>query len=113
MSRARKFVALAPQDRVLLVCAAAALAVVRLSIVFLPFRILRAALAILARRRVVAPASGPFPSADRIAWAIALASRYVPGANTCLTRAAAAQALFAWRNQPTDLHLGVAKLPAG
>jgi hypothetical protein len=89
------------------------LAVVRLIVVFLPFTILRAALATITRRVVERSASSPFPAADRIAWAIALASRYLPGTNHCLTRAAAAQALFAWRNQPTDLHLGVATLPSG
>ena len=113
MSPGRKFVNLAPEDRVLLVCAAAALALVGLIIAFLPFKVLRAALAIVNRRRVARPASSPFPPADRIAWAIAVASRYVPGAYNCLTRAAAARALFAWQNQPADLHLGVARLPSG
>lgn len=47
-------------------------------------------------------------SSDRVAWAVATASRYVPGA-TCLVQALAARALLRRAGQPVTLRLGVAK----
>jgi hypothetical protein len=48
--------------------------------------------------------------ADRLAWAVAVASRFVPGA-TCLPQALAGRVLFSREGYPADIHVGVAKTP--
>jgi len=48
------------------------------------------------------------PSASRIAWAVRVASRYIPAA-TCLPQALAVRMLFKQRGYPARLHIGVAK----
>jgi len=45
----------------------------------------------------------------RVAWAVRIASRYVPWPTKCLADAIAAQAMLRRREQPTTLYLGVAK----
>jgi hypothetical protein len=60
---------------------------------------------------------GPLSQADsakieKIAWAVAVASRYVPAA-TCLTQALAGQILLAQHGEPALLQIGVAKNEAG
>lgn len=45
---------------------------------------------------------------DRVAWTMAVASRFVPG-TACLTRALASQVLLAERGIQADLHVGVAR----
>ena len=52
------------------------------------------------------------PAIDRIAWAVAVASRYVPMA-TCLTQALAGQMLLARWGHTAQLHIGVANGPGG
>jgi hypothetical protein len=52
------------------------------------------------------PASDRF-SAEKVAWAVELVSRYVPA--TCLSRALAAQVLLARRGYPVLLHFGAVK----
>jgi Transglutaminase-like superfamily len=49
---------------------------------------------------------------DKIAWAVAVASRYVPAA-TCLTQALAGQILLAHYGEAALLRIGVAKNEAG
>jgi len=50
-----------------------------------------------------------YHSADRVAWAVEMASRCTPGAKSCLTQALAAQVLLDRRGYPALLHIGVAK----
>ena len=50
-----------------------------------------------------------YHSADRVAWAVEMASWRMPGAKSCLTQALAAQVLLGRRGYPTLLHIGVAK----
>lgn len=52
------------------------------------------------------------PSAERIAWAVTVASRYVPGA-ACLSQAWATQTLCLRHGYPAELHLGVTKGEGG
>ena len=47
-------------------------------------------------------------SLDRIAWAVTVASRYVPAAS-CLTQALATQVLLSRRRHPACLRIGVVK----
>ncbi len=72
----------------------------------LPSRTLRRLSARLTRST---PASrlGEDGAIDRVAWALAAASRVVPG-TTCLSRALGSQILLAERGVQADLHLGVA-----
>jgi hypothetical protein len=59
-------------------------------------------------RRARTAASLP---SDRIAWAIAVASRYVPRAQNCLVQALAAWTLLAGRHHAGLLHIGVTNGP--
>jgi hypothetical protein len=58
------------------------------------------------------PQQDPQASIDSIAWAVTVASRYVPAA-TCLTQALAAQGLLAGRGHSARLCIGVARSAAG
>ena len=51
-------------------------------------------------------------SVERIGWAVALVSRWVPKA-TCLTQAFAAQILLTRQGYPASLRIGVAKGEGG
>jgi len=46
---------------------------------------------------------------QRIAWAVKVASHYVPGAQTCLPRALATQFLMVKHGYPAELRLGVTR----
>jgi Transglutaminase-like superfamily len=71
--------------------------------------------------RVRALANGPAisiitldgPSSDRIAWAIAAASSFVPGGSNCLLRALAAGIMLRQYGFDSALMIGVAKSPQG
>jgi hypothetical protein len=71
--------------------------------------------------RVRALANGPAigvstldgPSPDRIAWAIAAASSFVPGGSNCLLRALAAGLMLRQYGFDSALMIGVAKSPEG
>ena len=54
----------------------------------------------------------PVASAQRIAWAVRVASRFVPAA-TCLPQALTAQHLLARHGYPAELQIGAAKRPDG
>jgi hypothetical protein len=55
---------------------------------------------------------GPQASLDSIAWAVTVASHYVPVA-TCLTQALAARVLLAGRGRSARLCIGVARSESG
>jgi hypothetical protein len=59
------------------------------------------------------PANGPArvnrPSPDRVAWAVAVASRYVPDGSNCLVRALAAGRMLRRYGYDAALRIGVAK----
>jgi len=50
------------------------------------------------------------PPVEMIAWAVAAAARYVPGA-TCLVQALAARSMLRRGGYDSELHIGVAKGP--
>jgi hypothetical protein len=106
MRRARKLVALPPDDRRLLAEAALLVGASRLGLWLLPFRLLPGLLARLAR--LCARRASKHMVPDRIAWAVLVVSSYVPGA-TCLTQALAAHALLAERGCAARLRIGVAR----
>ena len=47
-------------------------------------------------------------SAEKISWAVAVASRYTPTTSSCLVQALTVQTLLAGRSQPVHLCFGVA-----
>lgn len=98
-----KFLSLPPADRRLLLRAALLLGAIRLGLSLFAFRTLRRLLARAAHRRGDRPTSP-----ERVAWAVASAGRYMPGA-TCLVQALAAQLLLEREGQPACLRIGVAR----
>src|SRR4051794_18572510 len=56
--------------------------------------------------RRLSPSHVAVNSGVRLAWAVSVASRYVPGAAVCLPRALATQALLLRSGHPACLHIG-------
>jgi len=111
MKSLRKFLLLESPERRFLLRTWLLLGATRLGLWLLPLPTLRR---LLAKLRAAEPI---FPEADsanieKIVWAIAVASRYVP-ATTCLTQALAGQILLAQHGEPALLQIGVAKNEAG
>ncbi len=93
----------------LLLRAALLLAATRLGLELLPFHLLRRMLPLLTRGRFrLHPA--PWP-ACRLAWAMRVAARYVPGAS-CLAQSLSLQVLLARNNHSARVRVGVVR-PAG
>jgi hypothetical protein len=111
MTLFRKYRRLAATDRRLLVMSALLLGAVRLGLWLLPFQTVRRLLTSMTG------ATTPLHdieqrSIERIAWAVAVASQYVPKA-TCLTQALATQVLLAWQGHAARLCIGVARSDIG
>ncbi len=109
MNHLYRFFRLPGVDRLLVIRALFLLGAIRLGLWFVSFQALRRTLGRRAAVRSVR--SGQF-SSERIAWAVRVASRYVPRA-TCLVQALAAQRLLETGGYPAKLHIGVAKNPEG
>ena len=107
MSRILKFVRLSSIEQRVLVKSAFLLVAVRLGLFIFPFRAL---LNLLERAksesREESNVSGM--TSDRIAWAVVVASRYIPFTK-CLTQALVAQILFAQYGYAAHLRIGVKK----
>lgn len=105
MRKLYKLAGLPKRDRALLFQAALLLAIVKLGLILFPFQTLRQWLA------KISPQFTPQSplSAEKVTWAIEVASRYIPGGVKCLTRALAARVLLARQGYITQLHIGVAK----
>jgi len=109
-NRLRRWRSLRWGERVLLLEAAAALAIARLAILLLPFRLLAA----LAERTPAAPArEADARLAARIGEAVDTAARVVPWRAVCLPRAIAARLMLAHRGCDSVLHFGVGKGEGG
>ena len=118
MGRIRRFLLRhGPEDRALLLEALAEVARFRVALSIRPFtRVLEAAerprKAPRARSaRPPGPAEPPIPL-DRIDWAVAAASRVVPGAR-CLARALAGKAMLERRGLRAELRIGVGRAEKG
>ena len=107
MSRSRTFATLSSCERQLAVRAVVLLWFVRLGSWVLPFRTVRAWLPMLARVRHLWGRDCEL-SAERVGWAVATMSRYVPAA-TCLVRAMVADRLLVELGFPSEIRLGVVK----
>lgn len=108
MKRLRKFLRLPPADRRLLASAGLLLGAINLALSLLSFQIVRKLLARMEQGSARPTRMGQ-PSSERIAWAVAVASRYVPKAS-CLTQALAARVLLIRQGHPAHLHIGVARI---
>jgi hypothetical protein len=104
----RKFLALAPIERRVLVKASVLLALIQVGLGRMPFTVLR---------RLITPGAtnegrrrgDSREYADAVAWAVMAASRRVPGATTCLSRALTVQAMLARGGCPSRLQVGVSR----
>lgn len=110
MKRLRKFLHLANSDRQLLLSAALIIGTVRLGLWLLPFQIWRQ---LVAEMRQTTHKRQKTQSVDKVVWAVAVASRYMPGGVKCLARALATQVLLGQRGYQAQLHIGVAKGEGG
>src|SRR5689334_21664605 len=110
MNRLRKFFRLPASERLLLIRAVTLLAVVRIALWLFPFKALQQISARFVRSSAPSLQESHF-SAERVVWAVQVASRYVPRA-TCLTQAVAAQALLGFGGIPASVRIGVAKAAA-
>jgi len=111
MERLRRFRSLPAEDRRRFLVALPVVAAVRAALWVLPFGKLRSLIARPARRRPGWLTRSP-DEADRIAWSVESAARYVPRA-TCLTQALAGEVLLRRAGHPAEVRIGVAKDPAG
>lgn len=107
MGRFRKFLGLAPRQRWLLIKAAALLATVRLSLWLLPFPTARTLFDGVSRRSRRL-AADPIPVVE-LAGAVEVASRFVPCARHCLTKALTARILVTRRGYLAEVRYGVAR----
>lgn len=110
MGWVRKFLQLPAGERFYLVKVFCLVALMRLGLWVLPFRMV---VWLLGKTSPTAlkPRSDRVTVA-RIAWAVQVTSRIIPKA-TCLTQALAAQFLLVRQGHPADLRIGVAKNSAG
>ncbi len=85
------------------------LALARVAVIALPFRVLAPRLGV---RQAETPAiAAPHPAPRRVAWAIAAASRRTPWRSECLEQAIAAKAMLRRRRIASTLYLGMARDP--
>ena len=111
MKRLHKFLSLTPSDRVLLINALLLLGAIRLGLKLLPFQTLRRLLARIAQPIRTLPEIEK-ASVDKVAWAVMVASHYIPGAR-CLAQALATQVLLERRGYPTQLRIGFTRDKGG
>jgi hypothetical protein len=107
VKKLRKLLSLSSGERRLLAKAALWVATVRLMLWVLPFRSQRSLLARFEGPTARESENDPLLP-ERIAWAVQLASRYIPRAS-CLTQAVAAKILLHRAGYGAELHIGVGK----
>ena len=112
MKQFAKFSNLTGSERCLLVSALFRLVAVRVGMWVIPFRVLLRCLHKMAVERDRLRGNNPLPP-ERIAWAIRVVSRYLPGTMNCLVQALATQSMLARRGHPARVRIGVAKDEGG
>ena len=98
------FLKLSLEDKYILTKSFSLLWTIRIMLWILPFSIIQK---IVGRFTIISGESHSIPL-DKLTWAVAVMSRYVPKA-TCLTRALTAQILLAGQNYPSNIRIGVSK----
>ena len=112
MKQLVKFSNLTSSERRLLVSALFRLVAIRVGMWVIPLRVLLRRLHKMAVERDRLSGSNPLPP-ERIAWAIRVASRYLPGTMNCLVQALDAQSMLARRGHLARVRIGVAKDEGG
>lgn len=107
MKRIIRLLCLSRADRSLFIKSWGLLGLIRLGLCLFPFQTLRAWLVPRARRRCILSVDEQPSYLSRVTWAVRVASRYLPGAPTCLVQALATQALLARRGLPARLLIGL------
>jgi hypothetical protein len=110
MPRLAKFFHLPPGERALLLSGWTEVAVMRMATWTLPYRRVRA---IVARRGAASAPQAQRPARERIAWAVTVASAYVPGGRNCLVRALATETMLRGFGYDGELRIGVARAADG
>ena len=103
MKRLNKFLRLPFSEKILFIKACTLLGIIRLGLSLLPFIALKNSL------RVIGPPIARVDeelSEDRLVWAVATASRFIPKA-TCLTQALALQLFLKQSGREAHVHIGV------
>jgi hypothetical protein len=108
VKRLLKFLHLSSIERGLLAKAAVLLCAMRLSVCLLPFRTLQFFVS-RAKRSSIRRCKTDRISLDQITWAVTVASRYLPGKTSCLSKALAAQILLARAGYSTQMQVGIAR----
>src|SRR5438132_14372925 len=108
MTRLRKLAGLSSVERLWLIKVALLLGMIRLGLRLLGFRTLWRLLS-HARPASVGGGAGRSDSAERIAWAVAVAGRYVLDDKPCRAQALAAHLLVVRRGFPARRRVGVAR----
>lgn len=98
------FLKLSCEDKFILIKSFFLLWTIRIMLWILPFSTIQR---ILNKFTVISGESHTIPL-EKLTWAVAVMSRYVPKA-TCLTRALTAQILLAEQNYPSNIKIGVSK----
>jgi len=100
-------------ERSLLVEAVSWLAVARLTVVLLPFRVASRHLGTHMAETPGADEPGATQDLRRIAWAIGAVARRTPWRSKCLEQAIAAKAMLRVRGLPNTMYVGVARPAEG
>jgi hypothetical protein len=111
MQRLSRFYRLPTSERWLLAKAALLLGTIRVGLWLLPFRTLRSFLDRAADFH--RPRETHDQLTDVVVWAVEVAAKYMPGFNTCLTKALATQVLLSRRGRPALLRIGVVRSAEG
>ncbi|HEY0303238.1 MAG TPA: lasso peptide biosynthesis B2 protein [Rhizomicrobium sp.] len=112
----RRFIRLPDRRRWLLLEAVIWLALSRLALLFVPFRVLAQRFGQVAAGRADGGMVGTADAdqqaqAVAVGWAVTRAARYVPFRAVCLPQAIAAKAMLSRRRVASVMHFGVAKKP--
>lgn len=110
MERLNKFLHLSINEQILLIKASVALATIRLTLLFLPLKILLSLVdKNVPNQKIFSKDNRPL--INRIVWAVDTASNYIPKSGSCLPKSLAAKLLLAEYGYESNLHIGVAKNP--
>src|SRR5215469_7340282 len=103
-----RFLRLTAQEQALLLRSLVALAVIRISLWTLSFSRVRK-IADAMSHSALKRSSNDRPAPEKIAWAVATASRAVPRGGNCLLRALATGIILKRYRYPSELKIGVMK----
>ena len=113
MESFHRYRALSAADRWLVIEAAVLLFTVRVGIAGLQFSVLRSALDRVLRVGPPHHRGKASPAVERLAWAVAAASRRLPFRSTCLVESVAVDAMMRRRGYASEIRFGVRPPEAG